>query len=400
MTTASALELPAAMDPFRPENLADPYPFYERLRACGPVAHLPGRDTWFVSTYASVSQVLRNYREFVSGLGSSYHRVSESGFRFPFIDNDPPEHTRIRRSVQRHFGKGPMAELRPMVRADIERLAAPALAAGTVDVVEAFSRTIPNLTIRHVTGIPAPDARTMAGWADAAFHVVGPEPDPEYVALIMESLEWLSTEGLPAMPAHCLGRLMMEQGGDDGLLAAEGSERLFALASIWVAGVDTTNSLISNMIRAFTLFPEQWQLLREDRSLIPAAVEEALRWDSPVRVFMRRTVDEVEFQGVTIPADADICALFPSANRDPEVFERADEFDITLRRPTAHVAFGASIHLCLGAPVARLEAAELLAHLADNVERFEQAGEPVRGVSRVVRNFSSLPTRLVPAARA
>ncbi|GAA4878779.1 cytochrome P450 [Pseudonocardia benzenivorans] len=202
------------------------------------------------------------------------------------------------------------------------------------------------------------------------------------------------------MPAHCLGRLMMEQGGDDGLLAAEGSERLFALASIWVAGVDTTNSLISNMIRAFTLFPEQWQLLREDRSLIPAAVEEALRWDSPVRVFMRRTVDEVEFQGVTIPADADVCALLPSANRDPEVFERADEFDITLRRPTAHVAFGASIHLCLGAPVARLEAAELLAHLADNVERFEQAGEPVRGVSRVVRNFSSLPTRLVPAARA
>jgi cytochrome P450 len=399
MTTASTLHrLPAEMDPFLPENLADPYPYYARLRALGPATYLPDRNAWFVSTYSSVSQVLRNYREFVSGLGSSYHRVAESGFRFPFIDNDPPEHTRIRRSVQGHFGKRPIEDLRPVVRADIERICAPAFAEGTVDVVEAFAKTIPDRTIQHVTGIPSPGAQTMAAWADSAFHVVGPEPDPAYVQLIMESLGWLEEKGLAGMPAHCLGRLMMEHGGDDGLLAADGPERLFALASIWVAGVDTTNSLISNMIHAFTRFPQQWDILRADRALIPAAVEEALRWDSPVRVFVRRTVADVELQGVTIPADADVCALFPAANRDPEAFERADDFDITLRRPKPHVAFGASIHLCLGAPVARLEAAELLAHLADHVVRFEAAGEPMRGISRTVRNFSSLPTRLVTSA--
>jgi cytochrome P450 len=396
-TTTAPHRLPAEMDPFRSENLADPYPYYERLRALGPAAYLPERNAWFVSTYASVSQVLRSYREFVSGLGSSYHRVAESGFRFPFIDNDPPEHTRIRRSVQGHFGKGPMEELRRVVRADIERISAPALETGTVDVVEAFSKPIPDLTIERLTGIPSPGTQRMAAWADSAFHVVGPEPDPAYVQLIMESLGWLQEAGLAGMPAHCLGAAMMERGGDNGLLAAEGTERLFALASIWVAGVDTTNSLISNMIHAFALFPEQWEILRADRSLIPAAVEEALRWDSPVRVFVRRTVDPVDLQGVTIPADANVCALFPAANRDPEAFERPDAFDITAPRPRMHLAFGASIHLCLGAPVARIEAAELLEHLVDRVLRFEPAGEARRGVSRTVRNFASLPMRLVTA---
>ncbi|MFC4943576.1 cytochrome P450 [Pseudonocardia sp. GCM10023141] len=395
MTTTAPHRLPAGMDPFRPENLADPYPYYAQLRALGPATYLPERDAWFVATYDSVSQVLRNYREFVSGLGSSYHRVAESGFRFPFIDNDPPEHTRIRRSVQGHFGKGPMAELATAVRADIAQLAEAALATGTVDVVTALAQPIPDLTIARVTGIPSPGTQRMAAWADAAFHVVGPEPDPAHLQLIMESLGWLGNEGLTGMPAHCLGRMMMEQGGDNGLLAAEGTERLFAIASIWVAGVDTTNSLISNMIHAFTLFPEQWEILRADPSLIPAAVEEVLRWDSPVRVFVRRTLEDVELQGVTIPADSDVCALFPAANRDPDAFDDADTFDITAPRAKMHLAFGASIHLCLGAPVARLEAATLLEHLVERVVRFEAAGEARRGISRTVRNFAALPTRFV-----
>jgi len=393
--TDVAHRLPASMDPFRPENLDDPYPFYARLRSLGGCTYLPDRNVWFVSTYASVSEVLRNYRQFVSGLGSSYHRVETSGFRFPFIDNDPPEHTRIRREVQRHFNKSSMGQLRPIVATNVRDLAVRALEDDTVDVVQAFSKPLPDRTIAAVTGIQAPDSDTMARWADAVFHVVGPEPTAEQLASCLDSLQWLADTGLDAMPAHCLGRTMMDHGGDTGQLAKEGTERLYALASIWLAGVDTTNSLISNLINAFALHPTQWDAVRADRSLIPSAVEEGLRWDSPVRVFMRRTTEEVELQGVTVPANADICAIFPSANRDPGAFERPDEFDVTIRRGKQHLAFGASIHLCLGAPVARLEAVELLEYLADHVVRFEHVGEPVRGVSRVVRNFSSLPMRFV-----
>jgi cytochrome P450 len=396
MTIASAVgRIPADMDPFLPGNLDDPYPLYGRLRALGPAAYLAERNCWFVSTYSSATQVLRDYRNFVSGLGSSYQRVAESGFRFPFIDNDPPEHSRIRRSVQGHFGKRPIDELRPVIRDQIEQVCAAALALGTVDVVPALAETIPDLTIRQLTGIQPPDAAAMAAWADSAFHVVGPEPDPLYQQLIMEGLTWLRDQGIAGMPPHCLGRLIMEQGGDNRLLAAEGTERLFALASIWVAGIDTTNGLIANMINAFALHPGQWDCLRADRSLIPAAVEEALRWDSPVRSFLRRTQRAVDLQGVTIPADANVCVLFSSANRDPGAFERADDFDITVQRENQHLAFGTSIHLCLGAPVARLEAAELLDHLADRVVRFEPAGTPQRAVSRTVRKFAALPIRLV-----
>ncbi len=190
------------------------------------------------------------------------------------------------------------------------------------------------------------------------------------------------------------GREILENGGSTGGLH-EGQERLFALASIWVAGVDTTNALINILFNAFAEHPEQWDALRADRSLIPAAVEEALRWDAPIRMFLRRTATDVDLQGVTIPADANVVALFPAANRDPQAFTAPDAFDITAERRNKHLAFGASVHLCLGAPVARLEAVELLSHLAEHVARFEPASTPVRAKSRVIRNFASLPIRFI-----
>ncbi len=392
-----APQLPSHLDPFRAENLDDPYPLYAQMRDLGPAVYCADRDVWFVSTYAAVSDVLRNYRAFVSGLGTSYIRVSDSGFRFPFIDNDPPEHTRVRRSVQRQFSRNTIEEMRPDVQSIVEQLLAAPVAQQHADVVSVLSRRLPDLTIRKLTGIEPPSSEKMADWADAVFHILGPDPDPRYLELTLESLDWLAAEGVPAMPAHCLGRNILEQGGDSGALAAEGTERLYALASIWTAGVDTTNSLLSNMLYAFATNPDQWDAVRADPSLADQAVEEVLRWDSPIRVFLRRTTTETDLQGVTIPADANVCAMFPAANRDPSAFENADAFDVTAARKKTHVAFGASIHMCLGAPVARLEAVEVIRFLAKRVSRIELDGQPVRATSRVIRNFSYLPIRFVPA---
>lgn len=394
--TDSPPTLPTELDPFRVEHLDDPYPLYAQLRRRGPAVYLPERDVWFVSRYDAVDEVLRRYKDFRSGLGTSYIRVADSGFRFPFIDNDPPEHSRVRRSVQRHFGRGPTEQLRPRVRELVDGLVEPALAAGEADIVTAFSRPLPDLTMREVTGIEPTDPDKVAAWADAVFHVLGPEPDPRYLELTMEGLGWLGEQGVPALPEHCLGALIMHAGGDTGGLA-DAQERLLALASIWMAGIDTTNGLISNAFNAFADHPAQWDAVRDDPDLVPAAVEEVLRWDSPIRMFLRRTVDDVELQGVTIPADANVCALFPAANRDPDAFVAADDFDVTARREPTHLAFGASVHLCLGAPIARLELAELLDALRPRVARFEHAGPAVRATSRVIRNFSSLPIRFVSA---
>jgi len=396
MTVRSAADVsvPPELDPFLSEHLNDPYPVYARLRDLGPVVHLPDRDLWVVARYESVSAVLRDYRRFVSGLGSSYVRVSDSGFRAPFIDNDPPEHTRIRRSVQPRFQRGAVEELRPGVREATERLVDAAVVEGEVDVVIALTQPLPDLAIRQLTGIIPPDTATITSWADSVMHIVGPDADPVHVARVMESFEWLAASGLAAMAAHCLGRLITEHGGDTGLLH-EGAERLLTLGSIWLAGIDSTNSLLANAIHAFALFPDAWDALRAAPDLIPNAVEEVLRWDSPFKQFFRRTTTEVEIGGVTVPADADVCAILPAANRDPQRFANPDTLDITRSDARQHVAFGASIHLCIGAPVARLEGVELLTALTTRVRRFEISGPPVRNPNREIRNFTSLPIRLI-----
>ena len=388
------VSVPPELDPFLLEHLDDPYPVYERLRGLGPVVHLPGRNLWVVTRYESVSAVLRNYRQFVSGLGSSYERVADTGFRAPFIDNDPPDHTRIRRSVQQRFQRSAVEEQRPGVREATIELVDAAVVEGEIDAVTALTQPLPDLAIRQLTGITPPDTTTITSWADSVMHMVGPDADSIHMARVVEAIEWLASTGLAGMPAHCLGRLITEQGGDTGLLA-EGEERLMTLGSIWLAGIDSTNSLMANAIHAFAHFPRAWEALRADPDLIPNAVEEVLRWDSPFRQFFRRTTTDVEIGGVAIPADADVCAILPAANRDPEKFSDPDTFDITRADARQHVAFGASIHLCIGAPVARLEAVELLTALATRVRGFEIAGLPVRNPNREIRNFSSLPIRLV-----
>ena len=392
MTAGPSLDVP--LDPFLLEHLDDPYPVYERLRDAGPMVHLPDRDLWVAARYESVSAVLRNYKVFASGLGSSYVRVADSGFKAPFIDNDPPEHTRIRRSVQQQFQRNRIEEMRPDVREPTERLVQAVVDAGEVDVVTALTQPLPDLAIRRLTGITPPDTETITSWADSVMHMVGPDADPVHLERVLEAVGWLAETGLAGMPAHCLGRLIMEEGGDTGQL---GDERLMTLASIWLAGIDSTNSLLANAVHAFALFPAAWDAVRADPSLIPNAVEEVLRWDSPFRQFFRRTTEEVEIGGVTIPADADVCAILPAANRDSARFADADTFDVTRPDARQHVAFGASIHLCIGAPVARLEAAEFLTCLASRVRAFELVGTPVRNPNREIRNFTSLPVRLVTA---
>ncbi|MCX6466744.1 MAG: cytochrome P450 [Pseudonocardiales bacterium] len=392
--THADVSVPPDLDPFLLEHLDDPYPVYERLRDIGPVVHLPERNLWVVARYETVSAVLRDHRRFVSGLGSSYVRVAESGLRAPFIDNDPPEHTRIRRSVQQQFRRSTIEEMRPGIREVTEAHVDAAVAEGVIDVVTALTQPLPDLAIRQLTGITPPDTMTITSWADSVMHMVGPDADPIHFARVMEAFEWLGTTGLAGMPAHCLGRLIMEQGGDTGLLG-DGEERLLTLGSIWLAGIDSTNSLMANAVHAFALFPQAWDAVRADPTLIPNAVEEVLRWDSPFRQFFRRTTEEVELTGVTIPADADVCAILPAANRDPVRFADPDVFDVTRADARQHVAFGASIHLCIGAPVARLEAVELLSALSTRVQRFELAGPAVRNPNREIRNFTSLPVRLV-----
>ncbi|WP_316771642.1 cytochrome P450 [Streptomyces sasae] len=385
------------LDPYHPDHLKNPYPFYGKLRELGPVTFLGERGIWLVARYENASYVLRNYRDFTSSLGVGFTRVPDHGYRYPLVDNDPPEHTRARRAVQGHFSRAAMTRLRPAIRDAATELVEAAMAVGDIEAVTTLAQPLPDLTIRLLTGIEPPDPDTMAAWGDAVGQLASADLDPLHAKLATDSLEWLAAEGVPALPEHCMGRAIMDLGGENGRLAEDGLERLMMLDSIWLAGIDSSGSLLANAINAFAEFPDQWDAVRARPELIPNAVEEVLRWDSPFRSFYRRTLAPTSIGGASIPADSDVCVIMAAANRDPDRFSDPDKFDITRPDAKAHLAFGASIHLCLGAPVARLETIEFLTALAGRVRRFERTGEAVRSPNQAVRKFCSLPIRLVPA---
>ncbi|GAA4910329.1 cytochrome P450 [Actinomycetospora succinea] len=397
MSNVAASLRPGDLDLYRPEALHDPYPLYAELRGRGPALHEPERDIWLVPGYAEAAAVLRNHREFVSGDGATYESALGRAERYPLIETDPPEHTRIRRAVQPPFARAEIEQLRPGIESAATAIVEQALALGEVDAVPSLAQPMPDRAMALLTGLVPPSCAKLVDWSDAVVRAQEPAADPLHTELLLEALTWLGQDGIPGLPAHCLGRLIMESGGTTGGLAADGPERLMTLASIWLAGVDSTGALLGNAIDALIEQPEQWELLRARPDLVPNAVEELLRFEAPFRVFYRRTRAEAEIGGVTIPAGATVCAVLGSTGRDPRQFPDPDRLDVTRENARTHLALGTSIHLCLGAPLARMEATSMLTELTRRVARFERTGDPVRSPSGTMRKFDALPVRLVGA---
>ena len=435
-------EVDSSLDPFRPENLVDPYPFYARLREIGPVLYLPSRNVYLATTFEAVGTALRDYRTFSSAAGAGYPICTASrggGIRrtkalnaalvraprltgwlsrftmdrvggwllkrdpdpveAPFIGTDPPRHTNNRRAVQPFFAKDAIDHAAPMVHGHVADLVDQALSRKTIDAVEQFSAELPSRVIADFMGVRAPTDHALRG-SEGIFDIMGPDPALSSCRHAARALGWMLSDGIAKLPDDpaCVGRQVMEHGGAPGASGslAPGFDRAVGLFSIWVAALDTTASLIGNMLNAFADHPDQWQRLRENPDLAETAVDEALRFDSPIRAFFRTTTTDTILCELPIPADARVATIFASANRDPDVFADPDDFDIG-RTPNPHLSFGASIHLCLGAPLARLEGAMLLRELAARVKSIERTSPGVRTTNSTTRGFRSLPLALVPA---
>lgn len=396
MSNVAAAPRPDAIDLYRSEALRDPYPLYAELRGRGPATYEPERGIWLVPGYAEAAAVLRDHRRFVSGDGATYESALGRTERYPLIETDPPEHTRIRRAVQPPFARAEIETLRPGIEAAATTIVDQALAQGEVDAVPALAQPMPDRAMAMLTGLTPPSCQALVDWSDAVVRAQEPAADPRHTELLLEALTWLGEDGIPGLPAHCLGRLVMD-GGSTGGLDPEGPERLMTLASIWLAGIDSTGALLGNAIDAFIEQPDQWDLLRSRPDLVPNAVEELLRFEAPFRVFYRRTRDEAEVAGVAIPAGATVCAVLGSTGRDPRQFADPDRLDVTRENARTHLALGTSIHLCLGAPLARMEATAMLTELTRRVRRFERTGDAMRSPSGTMRKFDALPVRLVAA---
>ncbi|MFJ7340997.1 cytochrome P450 [Streptomyces sp. NPDC101110] len=395
----------AAFDPWDPAFLADPYSAYAELRARGRVHWFEPTNQWLVPHHADVSALLRDRR-----LGRTYqHRFTHEEFgrtapppeHEPFhtlndhgmLDLEPPDHTRIRRLVSKAFTPRTVERLKPYVRGLADDLASALVAAGGGDLLKDVAEPLPVAVIAEMLGIPESDRAPLRPWSADICGMYELNPSEDAAARAVRASVEFSDYLRDLIAAR------RKEPGDDlvsGLIEAhdEGDrlteqEMISTCVLLLNAGHEATvNATVNGW---YALFRNEAQLsaLRADHSLIPSAIEELMRYDTPLQLFERWVLDEIEIDGTTIPRGAEIAMLFGSANHDPAVFRDPSALDLT-RTDNPHISFSAGIHYCIGAPLARIELAASMGALLEKAPTLRLAAEPVRKPNFVIRGLEGL----------
>jgi cytochrome P450 len=403
MTTDDA---PFHYDPWDPAVLADPYPSYAALREHSPVHHVEEHDIWVLSRYEDVLSAVRNPEVFSSNQGNSYERRPVP----MLVGLDPPEHTRLRRVVSRHWTPRAIEALRPRIERLVGEIldSAQAQAASSnneIDFLVDVCEPLPVTLIAEIMGIPTEDWPSFRRWSDATVaQMAGPPTDENELQIVEFAMYFLQLVS-ERQASFDSGDVDIDDPNDMvGVLfgrTPEGDrlspEEIVAMCVLLVvAGNETTTNLMANLGREVMIQrPEIWEACIENPALIPSFVEEGLRWTSPVQGLFRNTLSEVTLHGVTIPADSKVFLGYASANRDTDKWPDAGEFRLD-RYPdplttTDHVAFASGIHHCLGAHLARLEATVMFNDMAARGIRIDASGEVTWGANPSIRGIKHLP---------
>ncbi len=394
-----------SFDPWDPDFVADPYPAYAELRDRGRVHYYEPTDQWLVPHHADVSALLRDRR-----LGRTYvHRYTHEDFgrtppppeHEPFhtlndhgmLDLEPPDHTRIRRLVSKAFTPRTVERLKPYVRSLADELVGRLVESGGGDLLTDVAEPLPVAVIAEMLGIPESDRAPLRPWSADICGMYELNPSEETAArAVRASLEF--SEYLRTLIAA-----RRKSPGDDlvsGLIAAHDEddrlteqEMVSTCALLLNAGHEATVNATVNGWWALFRDPAQLAALRADHSLVPTAVEELMRYDTPLQLFERWVLDEIEIDGTTIPRGAEVAMLFGSANHDPAVFTAPDRLDLG-RRDNPHISFSAGIHYCIGAPLARIELAASMTALLERAPALRPAAEPERKPNFVIRGLKGL----------
>ncbi|MCQ4212708.1 cytochrome P450 [Streptomyces longispororuber] len=395
----------APFDPWSPTFLADPYPAYAGLREAGRVHYYEPTNQYLIPHHADVSALLRDRR-----LGRTYqHRYAHEDFgrtapppeHEPFhtlndqgmLDLEPPDHTRIRRLVSKAFTPRTVERLTPYVEKLAGELVDGLVADGGGDLLGRVAEPLPVAVIAEMLGVPEADRPLLRPWSAAICGMYELNPPEETArAAVRASVEF--TDYLRELIAERRTRP-----GDDlisALIAAhdEGDrlteqEMISTCVLLLNAGHEATVNATVNGWWALFRHPDQLAALRADHSLVPSAVEELMRHDTPLQLFERWVLDEIEVAGTTIPVGSEVALLFGSANHDPAVFTDPAGLDLT-RRDNPHISFSAGIHYCIGAPLARIELAASMRALLTRAPSLRLAAEPSRKPNFVIRGLEEL----------
>jgi len=381
------------------EQPLDPFPRYEEMRRTAPVFLDEESGLWHVFRYDDVQRVLSEHAAFSSRMGGT--NPSETGqlFAASLVNTDPPRHRQLRSLVTQAFTPRSVEALAPRISAITDDLLEPLVGAGSMDLIEDLAYPLPVIVIAELMGIPAEDRDRFKQWSDAIVAYTRPEAEQAgHGSAHQEMAEYFlgMIEQRRRRPGGDLISLLLAAEIDGQKLSV--AELLGFCALLLVAGNETTTNLIGNAVLCFTEAPGTLARLAAEPELLPSAIEEVLRYRSPVQSMYRIAAVDTTLRDQQIPADAPLVAWIGSANRDAEPFPDPDTFDVE-RSPNRHLAFGQGIHFCLGAPLARLEARIALEAVVSRLPGLAVAPEAQleRMDSTIVYGLEELPVRWQPS---
>ena len=388
----------SALDPFAADFLHDPYPHHETLRNAGPVVWLEAYGVIAMARYEQVRSTLADWETFCSGRGGGLTDFArEKPWRPPSIilEADPPLHTRTRGVLGKILSRPALQYLRESFSAKAEEIVRDAVARGSIDAIRDLAEAFPLSVFPDAVGITGEGRENLLPYGDMAFNAFGPKNE-----LFDKSFENAQSV-IGWITAQCRREALTKDGigarvyaaVDVGTISEE--EAALLVRSLLTAGLDTTIFGIGAALYCFARFPEQWKLLRSDAKLVRWAIDESIRYVSPVQTFFRTTTKPVDIDGITLPEGQKILLFLAAANRDPRHWDDPETFDIT-RKSIGHVGFGHGIHLCVGQMLAKLETEILLEALARHVESIELTGEPEWRLNNTLHGLNRLPVRLEP----
>ena len=399
--------------PSDPAFVAHPYDAYAALRQGPHVQHDPRTDRWLVPRHADVDALLRDRR-----LGRTYLHVAthaqmgrpeEPPEHAPFwrvvrngmLDVEPPDHTRLRRLVSRAFTPRTVEHLRATVQSTTDRLVDDALEQGEFDLLTTIAEPLPVTVIAEMLGVPESDRHLLRPWSADICGMYELDPTEQTAARAVRACEAFG-DYLVALSRERRARpqddlvTALTQVVDDGDVLTE-DELVGTCVLLLNAGHEATVGVTGNGWWSLFRNPDQLARLRGDPSLLPTAVEELMRWDTPLQLFERWVLEDVQIGGTVVPRGAELALLFGSANRDPEVFADPNRFDVMRSNAREHLAFSGGRHFCVGAALARVEGEVGLRSLFERFPSLTAAPGARRRTTRVLRGWEHLPVVPVPA---
>jgi cytochrome P450 len=374
--------------------LVDPYPAYAALREQAGVVHLPKNDVYVLTRYDLIRDVLGDPATFSSATLGFNPMVNEA-LQGTSLASDPPLHTQLRATLSANLTPRALRGLKVTIDEKADKLVAELVAGGSFEAIDSLARAFPLEIVADLIGFSGHVKDNMLRWGQAAMQVIGPmnQRTQESFPIAGELYGWCSSVSADDLSRGSIGRGIFDAEARGDIPAGSAGHIIHQYLG---AGVDTTIASIGNIIALFGRNPEQLELLRGNPELVPSAFAEVLRYWAPVHIWGRTATREVELDGVTVPAGAQLGILFGAGNRDPRHYQNPDRFDVT-RSPADHLSFGYGPHGCAGQGLARLEGHAVIEALARRVKTLELADE-VRVPSNITRSLEKLQVVKVAAA--